>query len=572
VIYELSSSDSRFQTARFRPGLNLVLADRTEQSDEHDSRNGLGKTSLVHLIQFCLGGELPDHLLVPEICRSSYSLDLDVGGARIRLTRSPSAASRVAVSGDWFLPAIVEGDGTLRVDDLTAALGRAFFGLPSEGLGKYAPSLRGLISYFARRGHDAFVSPLKHFHSQPSYQQQILQAFLAGLKWEYPRDQRLLHEDAEAIRALRRAVSSGALSGVLESAGELQARRVQAARRLERLREQVAVFRVHPRYRALQDEANRVTAELRDLSNVAARDRRLLRSYNESLAESVAAIDAVRLEELYAAVNLTLPELVRETLDSVRAFHRQLRDERVGYLQGEIDLLRHRIAEHEERDRALQRERAAVLETLRTHGSVEELDALQDEVSAIERALGEISEQLRIRRQVDHGGGEIRTKRIENQERARVALEETASDRDRLVALFDGIWEALYGVGGRLIIDVTDSGYSFDWEVEREGSEGVGKMKIFAHDLTAAVAWSEKGAGPGFLLHDSTIWDGVDERQIAAGIEVAEKLSAGSGLQYITFLNTDILPAAALDPHWQEAVALRLTDATDQGRLFGFAF
>ena len=51
MLRELGSDDPRFRTVRFRPGLNLIVADRTATSTPDQSRNALGKTSVVELLR-----------------------------------------------------------------------------------------------------------------------------------------------------------------------------------------------------------------------------------------------------------------------------------------------------------------------------------------------------------------------------------------------------------------------------------------------------------------------------------------------------------------------------------------
>ena len=57
MIIAVKCSESSFKEVEFKPGFNVVLADRTKESTMLDSRNGLGKTTLMEVIHFCLGAQ-----------------------------------------------------------------------------------------------------------------------------------------------------------------------------------------------------------------------------------------------------------------------------------------------------------------------------------------------------------------------------------------------------------------------------------------------------------------------------------------------------------------------------------
>lgn len=56
-LESLGSDDSRFKKLDFHDGFNIVLADKTMDSSLTNSRNGAGKTSIVRLLKFLLGGK-----------------------------------------------------------------------------------------------------------------------------------------------------------------------------------------------------------------------------------------------------------------------------------------------------------------------------------------------------------------------------------------------------------------------------------------------------------------------------------------------------------------------------------
>jgi uncharacterized protein YydD (DUF2326 family) len=74
----------------------------------------------------------------------------------------------------------------------------------------------------------------------------------------------------------------------------------------------------------------------------------------------------------------------------------------------------------------------------------------------------------------------------------------------------------------------------------------------------------------GFLVHDSHLFDGVDERQVAKALEIGAKITARLGWQYILTMNSDVVPASFVTEDY--IVNPRLTDATETGGLFGVRF
>ncbi|NER51274.1 MAG: AAA family ATPase, partial [Symploca sp. SIO1A3] len=58
TIRAIRCNQASFQEVEFSSGFNVILADRTEESTSKDSRNGLGKSTLIEIIHFCLGATM----------------------------------------------------------------------------------------------------------------------------------------------------------------------------------------------------------------------------------------------------------------------------------------------------------------------------------------------------------------------------------------------------------------------------------------------------------------------------------------------------------------------------------
>ncbi|MGW2911309.1 DUF2326 domain-containing protein [Streptomyces asoensis] len=79
--------------------------------------------------------------------------------------------------------------------------------------------------------------------------------------------------------------------------------------------------------------------------------------------------------------------------------------------------------------------------------------------------------------------------------------------------------------------------------LDADDSRGINNTVIFCSDL--AVLAHRRGHGPEFLIHDSHLYDGVDERQVARALALAAEVTEQGHMQYIVTLNTDSLSTAA---------------------------
>jgi uncharacterized protein YydD (DUF2326 family) len=100
MIRCVRANKATFRTVRFQPGFNVVLADKTDKSSRKDSRNGAGKSLLVEIIHFCLGGSAGTSLKKKELHDWRFTLDLQLGGKELSVTRirSPIHVTKGIVS------------------------------------------------------------------------------------------------------------------------------------------------------------------------------------------------------------------------------------------------------------------------------------------------------------------------------------------------------------------------------------------------------------------------------------------------------------------------------------------
>ena len=581
MIIALRSNMPSFKEVEFQPGFNVVLADRTKESTRRDSRNGLGKTTLIEIIHFCCGAQTRRNqgLMVPSLKGWSFTLEMRIGDRELVVTRSTDEPRWISLDGDVRGLSGLNGSSerlngmlAVRVNDWNSLLGELLFGLGREPLPKYHPTFRSIFSYLVRRGRDAFASPFFHYRTQKEWDKQVNNAFLLGLEWEHAGRFQELKDEENLLNGLRQAARQGLLQGMIGTLGTLEAERARLETDIRFRTESLLRFRVHPQYEEIEREANDLTSTIQQLSNENLADSRLSDLYRTSLEEDQVP-DVGEVIEVYQAVGVTMPDLVRRRLEEVEEFHRQILTNRRDYLESEIQRIQTNRNMRETQIQAGIERRAELLEVLQANGALQEYTRLQELHLDLIARRNDIDTRIYNLKRFEQGRSEVRVNRELLLQTARREFEERREVREKAINIFNSKSEQLYSAPGNLVVDITDTGFNFNVEIMRSGSQGINNMKIFCYDHMMAQLWAEQSS-PSLLIHDSTIFDGVDERQVALALELAQRAAEQWGYQYVCALNSDTLPLDDFSPGFdlEQFVRLRFTDESIEGGLLGIRY
>lgn len=576
TIKSITSNNPLFKSAEFPELFNVVLAERTKESTIKDSRNGLGKSTLIEIIHFCLGSNTNKRLKL-YLKDWEFNLRILLQEKDILVSRSFDSPSIISIEGDttgWPIQPQRERERfVLTAKEWNLVLGNLMFGLPIATPRKYSPTFRSLISYFIRRGRDAFSKAFEHHRKQREWEKQINNCFLLNLAWEDASDWQILKDKKKLLQDLKKASEAGVVTEMIGSLGELQAAKVRLENQIQTRASELNNYQVHPQYQELQRRADNLTSQIHRNTNLNISDDNLLSFYLESIESEVNSTSEDILG-IYESLQIQIPEIIQRRLEDAQNFHAQIINNRRDFLASEIERLRKVIDDRQKQIESLASERSEIMQTLNTHGALEEYTKLQQLHLKDVEALNEINTRIETLRKIEDAKIEYRLESDLLTQRARRDYMERQTQREKAISIFNENSEALYSAPGSLVIDINDNGFKFDVEIERSDSEGVSSMKIFCYDLMLAQLWSEYSPSPKILIHDSTIFEGVDERQVALALELAFRKSREFGFQYICMLNSDRLP----DDDFSEGfdinsyARLTLTDATEDGGLLGFRF
>jgi uncharacterized protein YydD (DUF2326 family) len=206
--------------------------------------------------------------------------------------------------------------------------------------------------------------------------------------------------------------------------------------------------------------------------------------------------------------------------------------------------------------------------------SIAHFRRFERELIELETQAADLSQRLALAERLESLRVDLKAERIDAERALRNELEERRDLIESAIETFQDISSAIYKTPAEFDIVATPNGPRFSIKEPAILSDGINNMQIFTFDLTLAVMSARRGFWPGFLVHDSHLFDGVDGRQIGAALKIGHEKILALGGQYIVNMNSDDLEKAQRETgedYSSYVLDLVLTD-TDTGGLFGFQF
>lgn len=587
MIHYIKSNNPNFKTVELKSGFNIILADRRRDgnTDEKRTRNGAGKSTLIEIIHFCLGSQVNKNSVFKNenLKDWSFILGIDIGECTYTIERFTNNPNKIYISGDIDnLEIECKYDKVAHRYYVTPNLFNKtmlnkFYGIETnEENAKYTPSFRELISYAIRKNVDGYKNAFEFFSRQKAYSIQSCNSYFLNMSMEYVAKFQLLKEKKKAIDDYVAAVKSGFLGNLSFNIGELNSEVIALQKDLDDLKEQLDNFQIHPQYTEISNKANVLTEKIHGLTNDMILKKQLLERYENNYCVEDSNLSLDDIKHVYSDVGVIFNDKIIKTLSEVIEFHNEVSKNRRTYLQEEISTLKKGICELEKQIEIISNERAELMRVVQTHGALEEYTLIQEKYSKSMQLLDDTKNKLDSIEYIEDSKSHIK---IENQElllKLRQDYNERSEKIQQAVSIFKNNTEYLYPEAGMLTIDVNETGYKFDVDIKSSRSQGVNYMKVFCYDMLLAELGCGREVYPKFLIHDSTIFDGVDERQVAKALVLAKTKCEELNFQYINLINSDMVPYHEFDSkfvkEFDENVILRISDEQENGGLLGIRF
>lgn len=586
-LISLTSPSGLFEDIVFKKGLNIILG---KYSKSGKDINGIGKTTIINFIDYCLLADGPKSIFFSEkyafLKGEMIRLDFSIGTDEYSIERGFSDKREVLLQKN-------DANKTAYSDiDLRLILG-AEMGKADDFSysGVYDPLwYRTLMSFFVQDDH-AFLARVSNkilnFTVGKRQTELLTYLFLLlgvdnSLMWSFDKNR----VELKQLQSDQTRINKQIVEKTGKSVDDFKAECDAVSRKVERLEKGLDEYKFDENQLDLEEKIHSLNTEISTLNKEHLSLQGKYHSVTESLEISI-DVDSEKIADLYSSLNADFSGYIKKSLDDVISFRREISANRSKFLKD-------REAHYVDRLKSI-REQVAELEMSRAklYKMLDEKSAFDSIKAAYSNILDEKSElfgkQAYIS-QLDFIENEIAGKKSD----AGAIVADIVRAKESISNAVEDIKNIFLDIVENSVdTDQSDVNPYFDVElksnqsspvrvkaeVPRGGSLGKGRFKILAFDLTVFIACGARNTNfPGFLVHDG-VFHGIAHKTRIKFLNYINKRLNTSGLQYIITVNEDeiIFPdndevSAQLDFDLSDKALVTLEDNPDAmllGKEFG---
>lgn len=567
-LIELRANKDTFRTITFnKVGLSIIRASKVSE-DKKGTYNSTGKSLLIYLIHFCLGAS-ENQELKEKLSDWEFTLDFEIGEKLFSVTRSVENQKIVKLNDEEY-----------KIKEFTEILqNQIFLNIPAEI--KFL-SFRSLINRFIRPKKSSYDKYNCFLKEEKEYQELLNNAFLLGLDIEKINKKRELKEEWDNTKEKKKNIESDPIMREFFT-GDSEKKKIDLEiigleRKIKRLSENIAEFKVAEDYDSIKKEADEISFELKKYKNRRTLISNAVNNINKSL-DIKPDIKSKDIQRLYEEANITISDSVKKRLEDVEEFNKKLLGNRQARLIDEKKKFEQQLSDIEGIIRKLGKQENEKLYLLKSTGSLEEYSKLNEQFSQLKIKFNKLTDYKELLNTYNSKIDTIKEAFVKENSETNKYLKENEVLKKRNIEVFNSFAEQFYANKTSGIIIENNEGENqnrFDIEatIDSDSGDGVNSVKIFCFDWT--LLKNQNNHLVKFLFHDSRLISEMDPRQIAIMFYIAFFNTQEYGFQYIISANQkeldalhDIFNDDEYEKYIENSIVENLTDDSDEGKLLG---
>ena len=384
----ISSPGKVIRDIEFHKGLNLVVDETPENTT--GTGNNVGKTTVLRLIDYCLGGDVDGIYRNPEDKHESYALVKDfLTGNNVIVTLIleddlDTPSKKVVIERDFktgrsYLIRINGKDVTRK--DFVAELESAIF----PEVKTETPSFRQIIAHNIRIDNLRLENTLKTLTMGKNEEYEALYLFMFGCPNDSAARKTQLAQELDTEKKYKRRMERN------RSKNEYKAALSVIESDIEKLVERKDNLNINENLQLDIDSLNTLRAEINKVTSrtsLLSLRRELINETLESFDKQNFGEDVVQLEMIYKQASAYVPKMQR-TFKELVDFHNTMLENKKAFVAQELPSIQEEIESLSVELERLQEKETVMAEKVLKSDTYEELESIIVQLSELSRRKGE---------------------------------------------------------------------------------------------------------------------------------------------------------------------------------------
>lgn len=568
-LLKLTSSNPKFRTINFEKGLNIVVGTQLTK-EQKKSINGIGKSMSLSLIHYMFGSSFKsktDKKLKEYLSKYGDFILTFIHREKEHIIKKNFSQTEFYLNGKEIKQSIYPKE-----------LNKLFLGNTES-----KPTFKQTFNCFARK-----------YSSETSYYSNVLAQQARPIEDYYQRytnlsllkiDLKLVEESYDIKNKLSKL--ENAKTTIEEYKKALDSSNINDIKdEIKKLNTQLQNFIIAENFDALKQKADDLTSQLNEFRNKVFFNDNKLKRKEISLEDSKNTnIDIKKIEKLFNEANFFFENRVTKRLYQAQEFHTNLIINRKKRLSIEIRDLKTLLIQLQTDKESISTKRDTILKDLNNSGALEERDSLKDRIKTLEAEKNDLEKYENVLSDFKKDKSDLDVKNAIIKQESISYLEKNQGQHNDIERIFRDLVKQFYDNQGGLfkIEEAPTAKYLFNINshVPKEGSQGVGEVKIFCYDVLLYLLNKDV---LNFLAHDGCIFSEMDPRQKSTIFKVLLELIKDDNFQYFLNIGENTLNEI-LDSNNQidiltqeeketirQSIRLELSDKEPKYWLFGESF
>ncbi len=381
----------------FKKGVNLIV-DTTPESKTKETGNNVGKTTVLRLVDYCLGSKGKDIYQGIEFKTTDTNIEQFLINNRVEvsicLTNSlDDSNSKEIILKRNFLQrkekiASINGENYPNIkDEYNPKLNELIFGIKSD-----KPTFRQIASRFIRNDALKMNNILKYLPSTKDTVYETIFLYMFGVKGENElfAEKQILDEQLKTEKNYLNRITGRQPATTIE----------QVLKTLQNdifeLNEKKQKFNVSPKYQEEFEKLKSIKEKINSVSSKLSEKQMRLNLLQENindLKENLSTVDNGVLKTMYSETKSFIPELQKTFEDAVK-FHNSLIQNKLKFISKDVPTIQNEIGDLKNQLSLELKNEETIGSKLSNTGSLSDYELLVEELNAKFEKKGQFEEKL----------------------------------------------------------------------------------------------------------------------------------------------------------------------------------